>query len=119
MFTIPGHRAPQTLFEADLRLVAKSFTGGGDVGEGVLDIPGTRRAVNRGLFEVEQFGQEAVGLVDRVSLPTGNVEDPPGDLFRWGFKGQQVRGDGVFDVGEIARLLAVAAAAIRSEKRAP
>ena len=99
LFTIPGDGAAEALFEADLRLVAEGFTGGGDVGQGILDIPGAVRAVNRRLFEVEQLGQEAIGLVDRVALPTCDVEYPPGNLLGRGFKGQQVGGDCVFDVG--------------------
>ena len=62
--------------------------------------------MNRGTFDVEEAGEDLVGLVEGMTLPAGNVEDAAGDALSGSLGGEQVGADGVIDVGEVAALRA-------------
>ena len=90
-----------------MRLVAKRLSGSTDVGKRVADIPAPLSGVLRRLPKVKKFGEQGVGLVQRVTLPAGDVEYLPCHLVGIGVDGKQIGLDSVVHIGEIAALLSI------------
>src|SRR6202034_2099234 len=63
LVAIPGDCAAEALRKADFGLVAEGVASSGDVGQGVLDVAGAGRRIERSLFAVKHLSQDAVGLV--------------------------------------------------------
>lgn len=108
LLPVPLHGAAKPLLETDGRFITKGLAGGADVGQRVLDIAGTRRSVDGGLMEAGEFGEDLVGLIEGVPLAAGHIEDTSGHLFRRCGGGEKIGGNGIFHIGEITALFAVA-----------
>src|SRR6185312_7419059 len=108
LLAVPGDGAAQSLLERNRGLIAESFAGSRDIGQGIGNVACARRPIDRRFFEIKQIGHDAVGLVQRVTLAAGDIEDASGDLLGRGFHGEEVGRYGILDVGEVAALLAVA-----------
>src|SRR6188472_3481644 len=98
--------AAQALFELDGRRVAERFARGGEVGVRVAYVAGARwQEVSLDRL-AEQPADRVGDVIHARGLPAGDVERPAARTL--GGPGGDRRGDRVVDVGEVARLLAVA-----------
>ena len=103
-----SHGPAETFFEIHFRFVAQKCFRPGNVGERVLNISGALGAVFHVAVVSDQFLQNQESLV-QISPPAGgHVDYFSRDLAGFGPAGQQICRDDIFDVGEIAALLAVA-----------
>src|SRR5438105_2960215 len=71
----PVERKPQSLFERDRRLVAEQRLRLGNIGLGIVDVPGARILIYRLEIGSDDLVQRAQQLVERDAQPGRDVDD--------------------------------------------
>src|SRR3984957_20769667 len=104
---IPLHGPAQAFFEINSRFIAQCGFSLRDVGERVLDVAAALRSVVGLAFVGGKRLQQFESFVQRDPASGGDVKNFSRRFFRGSFAGQQVRRDGIIDVGEVAALFAV------------
>src|ERR1700733_10372026 len=105
---IPVDGSLQSLFETHCRFIAEALFGLGDIGQGVLDVAATFRAMEGRAIVGSKSLKQLEGLVERDSSTSRHVEYFAGHFSGGGLAGQKVSLDGIVNVGEITALLAIA-----------
>jgi hypothetical protein len=104
----PGYGLLEAVGEVGYYFVAEGILGEGDVGYGVLDVAFALGGVVDGAGVAGDALDVLVGFEEGDAAAGGYVEDLAGDVGGGGSGGEEVGGDDVVDVGEVATGEAVA-----------
>src|SRR5258707_10607430 len=105
---VPLDRAAQAVFKVHQKLVSQMLLRLGDVCQRMFDVATSLWTVLDAPLVVSQFFQSCESLIQCGPLGGGAVKNSPGTLRRRGRAGQEIGGNGIVDIGEIAAGFAIA-----------